>query len=414
MDRYCFITTVPTWYDVTSKLYFGLDVSTSQLSADEGCITVNEEADYPKVVERNAQLEKTPGFSKPLPVPAWKKIVNNGPYIAEERFIPSNTVVRVGGKTSKLNSVGEQALHLFDHNAGPEYKKNFAIDFKRLTGIDFKSIDFSELSPLRTQQHTVSVERASVNVDGSIYYLKQMATDTELKSLIDNQSVTVGGYVRSLKSIATPATSVSAKGHIIPGVLKKDITLNSRTPVTGFATEYSPGASWAAKWPTGRLLISFPDDVDDDDESSGGETESNASVKSDDSVGWYASSSEESEPEEAENSFQPVKVKGVGWGPMANVPFNLGDAEQIVPDFDGLSESERKYLPLSYVISDVAQWRAVAMALTSNFNSVYELPKVNDGILGFVADAAYYSFLNGNKLSLAAIKLLQYAEMRRV
>jgi hypothetical protein len=58
------------------------------------------------------------------------------------------------------------------------------------------------------------------------------------------------------------------------------------------------------------------------------------------------------------------------------------------PDFASLDESERKYLPYSFVVSELEQWEYLYNACASGFTQVANLSKVNNANIQIVADVA--------------------------
>lgn len=399
--RYCFIVDNPHWEDQIKKIYKDIDVVVSKLSADEGCVILNNEKDREAFLASNERVSRSPGFSRPIFVPKWKKIVNNGPYVTEDQYKLINESItlwksqphrkRAGVKDEiSLDKVGEQALYSYDKdNTSSSYHENFKTDFKRITGYNITDIDLSTLKPPQ----------------------KLAAPDISKYGF-----VSIDGQETPLVTFATPPTTVNEQGHILPGVTKRDIVLNSEKAIPGFKTIFVPGASWSAKWNTpsykGRTFIDFKHDEELEEEE-----ELMLSEPSLSSEASQISEYPESEQEEEEEEFIPQKP-GKYMGPLARIPF--GQMEEIVlsetdkPDFAHLSDQEKTFLPLAYILSQSTQWRIVLKAITSNFTIVSDLPKVNDYVLELIADSIAYSISKGISPLPSAIAILKYAEKRGV
>lgn len=391
-QRYCFIADNPHWEEKVAKIYSDINATVTKMSSDEGCVVLNDN-DIETLLEHNDTVSKLPGISRPIYVPLWKKIINNGPYVTEDHYELVNQKV-VNARTKKeilLDRVSEQALYSYDKdNESPTYHVNFKTDLKRVTGINIADVDLSQLKPQRRQNLPNIVKFGYVVIDG-----------TEVP----------------LSTFATPPTIVNTEGHILVGVTKRDIVLNSEKSVPGFKTVFIPGASWSAKWNTpsyvGRIFIQFKNKVEEEEDLALSEASQYSRPAS--QISDYAVSEDEEEgEEEGEGGYIPKGGKYAG--PLARVPF--GQMEDIVlsetdkPDFVNLTEEERNYLPLSYILSQAAQWRILLKALTSNFTNIAELPKVNDYTLGLVADSIAYSLSKGIMPLPASIAILKYAEKR--
>lgn len=396
-QRYCFIVDNPNWEEQIRKIYKDVNVGITRVSSDEGCVSLNDEKDRKMFLSLNERISKIPGFSRPIFVPDWKKIINNGPYVTEDNYKLVNEKI-VNWKTKReivLDKVGEQALYSYDKdNPSASYHENFKTDFKRITGFNVSDIDLYKLKPPQKLTAPNISKYGFVNIDGK---------------------------ETPLVTFATPPTTVNTQGQILPGVTKRDIVLNSEIPVPGFKTIFIPGASWSAKWNTpyykGRIFIYFKNEEESEESEESEEEEMMMSEESQLSEASQISEYPESEQEEEEEEFIPQKP-GKYLGPMARIPF--GQMEEIVlsetdkPDFANLSEKEKMFLPLAYVLSQSAQWRIVLKAITSNFINVSDLPKVNDYVLEIVADSVAYSISKGNSPLPSAIAILKYAEKRGV
>lgn len=385
-QRYCFIADNPSWENTVKNLYSDIDVTLTKMSSDEGCIVLNDENDKATFLDHNTAISKLSGYSRPIFVPNWKKIVNNGPYVTEDHYkLVNNKILNWSTKKEiVLDKVGEQALYSYDkENPSSVYHENFRADFKRITGINVTDIDLYKLKPPQKQ---------------------------DVPNITKYGFVIIDGQETQLDTFATPPTIVDSQGHILIGVTKRDIVLNSEKSIPGFKTVFIPGASWSAKWNTssyvGRIFINFKNEEEEEEE----EEFFEASQSSEPSqLSEYPESEEEEEEEE-----EYVAPKRGGY--LKRIPF--GQMEEIVltetdkPDFVNLTEEERRYLPLAYVLSQSAQWRIVLKALTSNFTNISELPKVNDYVLEVIADSIEYSIQKGVKPLPSSVALLKYAERR--
>lgn len=403
--RYCFIAETG-WEKQVKNHFRNIDVTIEKLSDDEGCVTLNNENQRDDFLARKDSLAELSGISQPIFVPAWKTIVNNGPYITDENYVthPKLFKNKRTGKFVQLGVQGEQAF--FSHNKDHKsqiYHQRFKSEFTRVTGLNFDEIETVIDRPQPFQAGDEALAHRYVTLDG-------------------NQVLLV--------TFATPPTSVDSSGYIIPGIHKRDVVLNSDKPVRDFKSIFVPGASWIAKWNTprskGRIFLDFRDeealeDADYEDLRIQSSEESDQS-DSDKTISDYQAttesySSSESEEGEEEDLYIPPRY-GTKVGPLARVPFGKGRMEDITtsdkPDFENLTEDERLLLPMSYVLSQSAQWRIILDAIMSNFTNISELPKVNDFTLDLIADSIMFSMTKGVKPSPAAIALLRYAEKRHV
>lgn len=391
--RYCFTSNNSQWEESVIDLFNAMDVAFDKLTQDEGCLTLENENQYADFMTNIHRLEMTPGFSKPVYVPEWKTIVNKGPYVTEENYIQSNQTVKnkYTDQVTPINKVGEQALYSYDIFSDSQvYKTNFKVDFRRLTGVDIDSVDLTALKPRIPQPIPDKAVYGYVVVDGN--------------------NVQLSDYI-------TPGTYVADDGHIIPGILKKDITLNSKVPVPGFKVAFVPGASWAARWGTnGKILMNF-DDFETQSVSSESSLLSDVSEVS--AIDYEEEFLSEDESEEEEEEYVPPPrygtKKDIGYGPLSRVPFTpTEDIELDTLDFAHLNGAESKFLPLSYVLTQAAQWRIIYNAFVSNFVDIGKLPKVSDYVLGTVVDSILYSVSKRISPSRASLALLKYAEKRGV
>lgn len=388
--RYCFISDNLEWENLATSIFSGLKTQIEKLSPEEGCVTLQDGGSIRDFKMRLKTIANSMGFSKPVYVPKWVSIINNGPYVAEEQFVRVNKEVKkITGETVPISSIGELALNSYDrNNKSSTYHKNFETSFMFHTGLNIKDVDFSSLKPIPFQP-PVDKKYGYVNID----------------SILDVP----------LKNYTTPYTMVNREGTIVPGIRKRDITLNSKVPVPGFKNIFVPGASWTAKWSTGRTLLYFSssttlelEEAEDEDTD-----EDNSSEDSDISIISYNSAESQYPDTDSEEEEEVVTRNQKGpkffpYVPDEKIP------EPDNPDFVNLTANEKKYLPLSFVISQAVQWKIILNCLSSNFNNIRELPKVSDTTLELIADSISYSISKGNKPLPAAIGILKYAEKRHL
>jgi len=432
-SRYCFTTSNSNWKDIVENVYDNLGANFEKLSTDDICVSVNNRQMEKQLIKRNSILGMNEGFSRPIFVPKWSTIINNGPFVIEDNIIQSNLFVTLKstGKQVPLSFIGERALNCYEStNKSKTYQKNFKESFMSFTGIDVSDIDLYELNTLQPDPIPNKKKYGYVIIDG----------------------------VRvPLMTFVTPSTKIDSNGYIIPGIFKSDVILNASEPVNGFRTEFVPGASWVAKWTTqyltGRIYLDF-NNIDDDesaepdesaDESAdsttnrpavhkvtfnidGSPQSTDVSIESDDIVSQYAGSEDlenfennsfesedDIEDEDDSESHVTAYKKGFHHGPLLRVPYDKEETidEWSKPDFINLADYEKQYLPLSYVISQVAQWRILLNSLRSNFNNITELPKINDFTLELITDAISYAMSNEIEQLPSAIALLEYANKRK-
>lgn len=441
-SRYCFVTGNPDWLDIVRTVYKNLNVEIEQLTDDDICVTALDNNAEQKIHTRNAVLVKQENMSQPLLTPKWTYIINNGPYVTEDDVTRTNYTVKLisTGEEVALTTLGENALYAYDYqNTTPSYQQNFKNSFAYFTGVDFNDIDFTNLKP-----HNQSLEIPDKNVYGYV--------------MIDNVRVPLLTY-------ATPPTIVDSYGNIIPGITKSDIILNSSQPVEGYRTEYAPNTAWAAKWMTnwsvGRIFINFnTGNLDADPEvyedtlsehpentrkvsfSLGAgsfsvskqnkqyEENDDSDVSENSDVSQYADEEFNSNAylsDDTENEYGDEEDEDIGANaravykkgfPLLNVPYHENEIftleEWGKPDYKNLTNYEKKYLPLIYVISQIAQWKIILNCLNSKFNIIIDLPKVNDYTLELIANSITYAISKGIPQQPAAIALLEYANERRI
>jgi len=83
-------------------------------------------------------------------------------------------------------------------------------------------------------------------------------------------------------------------------------------------------------------------------------------------------------------------------------------------DFDNLDNLEKRYLPYSFVISEMEQWKYLEDACRSGFYQVANLNKVNNINLQLVADAAALAIKTNGKFSEVNYSFINYATQRGV
>jgi len=230
--------------------------------------------------------------------------------------------------------------------------------------------------------------------------------------------VTIDGVKTPLLAFTTPVTTVFKvgpdAGKIRPGIARSDIVINSSQPVSGFSTVFIPGSSWASKWRDPLLghvhyiFINFKhlEDIENENEQS----------ESEQSIASSRSSSQISQYGEEESDYEnPTEITVTKLPQWTTVDLDVPDFDDQTTrrDFDSLSARER-YLPLSHVISPADEWRAIFIALQSNFTRTDGLPKVSDRSLSDAADAIAYSIQIGNVVPNAAYSVLRYASYRNV
>jgi hypothetical protein len=142
----------------------------------------------------------------------------------------------------------------------------------------------------------------------------------------------------------------------------------------------------------------FIDDVEGEES----ETESIASERS--QVSQYGDDDEPSIRIISRNMAEDVE----------EIEFDRPD-EDFRKNFENLSSTERRLLPLTHVLSSTDQYRIIANALESNFRNTLNLPKVSDDILQISADMCALAANNTrNRVAVAAELLINYADKRRV
>lgn len=388
--RYCLATQTPPFASTERRRIVdalsnagAVDVS---FGAEYCCYRSTTPASDRAVREASSKLAVTDRYlTEPHPVPDWKRLTENrGPFVAMDHYVPFGGTVRsADGTATRATSLEEMALALYAraaNRADETFRRNF-------------SRSFSVLSSIRVDRVTNLDEFAAQPL-------------TFERPAIDD-SVVVDGVRVPLRDYSTPVLSVvpdgPARGSIRPGVTAKNVVVNSSTPVEGFATIYAPGAPWASKWTqssrTGYAMIDFSAPVET-------------------AVVMEELDEEEAEQEKEQDDvseFEEARCADEGRveldEPVVTVETGVETETDRRPYFDNLTATERRDLPLSFVLPLVEQWRTIEAALSSRFRRVAYLPRVSDGVLSFVADSAA---LGPKPLSDVAESIISYAAIRTV
>lgn len=85
-----------------------------------------------------------------------------------------------------------------------------------------------------------------------------------------------------------------------------------------------------------------------------------------------------------------------------------------LPNFKTLSAEEKRYYPLSYVLSGIGEWNIMKNSIKDFNSQIYNLPKVRDDTLRILADWMTKSYENGKTFEESEYRFLDYAEKRDV
>jgi hypothetical protein len=245
--------------------------------------------------------------------------------------------------------------------------------------------------------------------------------------------VNIDGITTPLMTFATPSASLvyrSAqdpdRGKFNRGISVKDVVVNSRTPIPQFKTEDAHGASWAARYldplfgDWKYIFIKFDDsEVQIDSEESiesEASLDSNSEISGDDDISQYGSGEAEAEAgSDLDEHISRVVREEIGptWIQVEIETDNVESDKNTLPDFERLPHKDR-YLPLSFVLSLVDQWKIILKCLATSFVSVNDLPKVSDEVLAEAADFCIFAHQKRGNLSSAARALIDYAHQRNV
>jgi hypothetical protein len=84
-----------------------------------------------------------------------------------------------------------------------------------------------------------------------------------------------------------------------------------------------------------------------------------------------------------------------------------------IPVFDNLDFEEKKYLPVSYVLSSNMEWYYIERACKSNFGDVKNLSRISNKTMKKIANISQYSLNQKTaKNTMLNIEFLKYAHQR--
>jgi hypothetical protein len=423
MAKFCFKANRKDSLQFITSFYERVDVTIviNEEYPQESCLILNNLHHKDVLMRLNEELASLEGFSYPVYVPNWTTIKHIGPY-----FPSVNMTRRVELRSKKsnkkiyLNSEQFKYALLFVEMRAQNtpmddvFKGNFWQDLLlhiphlAQGNMHLDDIDWSDVKGLSKSTEIPALQHSTVEVDSVVYTATPFAVDD-----------------------AFIVSSGDNRGRIYTGVRRSDVVLNlspqylGSVDVTSYKKiVYEPGVRWAAKWKNYKnedvyMNILFSDlAVQAADKHIVERFEELSWNGTDDDTDGSVFSDEDSEQEvigyDDEEEELPKRFLEDDED-IDDRDFDIDGEVLASSDFDNLDNLEKRYLPYSFVISEMEQWKYLDDACRSGFYQVANLNKVNNINLQLVADAAALAIKkNGSQVGEVNHFFINYANQRGV
>jgi len=418
MAKFCFKANRKDSLQFLTSFYEKVDVTIviNEEYPQESCLILNNLYHKDVLMRLNEELALLEGFSQPVYVPNWTTIKHIGPYFPSVKM---KRRVELRSKKSKkkiyLNSEQLKYALLFVAQNTPMddvFKEHFWQDLllhipHLAQGIlHLDDIDWSDVKGVskstELQRATSALQHSTVEVDSVVYTATPFAVDD-----------------------AFIVSSGDNRGRIYTGVRKSDVVLNlspqylGSVDVTSYKKiVYEPGVRWAAKWKNYKNEDVYMNILFDSVQT----TAALRAVERFEELSWNGTD-DDTDGSDDEDSEQEI----IGYDdeeeelPKRFLEYDEDirdfdvDGELLASsDFDNLDNLEKRYLPYSFVISEMEQWKYLEDACRSGFYQVANLNKVNNINLQLVADAAALAIKTNGKFSEVNYSFINYATQRGV
>ena len=421
MARFCFNANHSDADNILKEFFdrVNVDFELDACNPRECCVILKDPRDkgvFLNLCDRLEDMLLNKGFSRPLYVPKWKSIKHIGPYFNDSipyyksELRPVKNVLR---RVHVLSPLAETYAFLYAglcHSRLPvdeTFRLNFWQDFQAEAQSDFQSleeIDWSHVisnyrKKLKRENDTVPLpnkhRHSFVEIDGRQY--------SAIPFAVDEASLYFGQTKDDVN-----------RGRIRPAIKRSDVILNlskdfvSQLDQVGSYQEivFKPGTCWAAKWKPKfnhdykYMEIYFnrnPNEDDfyenfDDIEAGDGEDDDGDDIEAGDDDDGGGDDSGGDDDEGDDSGFELAEEEGLVAGLDRLGVQGIGPGQRpkyfVPPKIEDRLDFSDTNIPLTYIVSNLEQWRYVSDACQTNFNQVGNLGKVSNAKLQLIADAA--------------------------